>query len=221
MKITIEKKYLVVPVSSTAVSKKLCLFEGEGPERKLLIDYSCKIDLLHPKMMNRRADSLYAGEFSIVGARDYLYGQADWADVGIVKEDEYTLVFITTAPIADPEFYVPYYLGSTHLVYEPLWEACKTAFDKQGNQVSADDPKAVTISTNYATSLTTSISYGPYKLTFFELDKQITLERNENWYGYHDGRHLGQYQTDVISCQVISSHSTALLSFLSGDLDTI
>ena len=177
--------------------------------------------LLDGKMMNRRADSLYGGDFAIVGAKEYLYGECGWQDVGILKTGDYELVLITTAPVSDPEFYVPYNLTDTFLVYEPLWEDCKTAFDKQGNQVSADDPKAVTISTNYATSLTTSISYGPYKLTFFELDKQITLERNENWYGYHDGRHLGQYQTDVISCQVISSHSTALLSFLSGDLDTI
>lgn len=177
--------------------------------------------LLEGKMMNRRADSLYAGDFSIVGAKDYLYGKAKWEDVGILKTGEFELVLITTAPIADPAFYVPYNLTSTFLVYKPLWEACKTGFDKNGKPVPANSQEAVTISTNYATSLDTSISYGPYKLTFFELDKQITLERNENWYGYHDDRHLGQYQTDRISCQVLSSHSTALLAFLRGDLDTI
>ena len=177
--------------------------------------------LLDGKMMNRRADSLYAGDFAIVGAKDYLYGKAGWEDVGILKTGNYELVFITTAPIADPAFYVPYNLTSTFLVYQPLWEACKTGFDKNGKQVPADHPDAVTVSTNYATSLDTSISYGPYKLTFFELDKQITLERNHNWYGYHDDRHRGQYQTDRISCQVISSHSTALLAFLSGDLDAL
>lgn len=177
--------------------------------------------LLDGKMMNRRADSLYAGDFSIVGAKEYLYGEAGWENVGILKTGEYELVLITTSPIADPAFYVPYNLTSTYLVYEPLWESCKTYFDKNGNQVSAGNPDIASISTNYATSLATSISYGPYKLTFFELDKQITLERNEAWYGYHDDRHRGQYQTDRISCQVISSHSTALMAFLSGDLDSI
>ena len=177
--------------------------------------------LLDSKMMNRRADSLYAGDFAIVGAKEYLYGEGNWEDVGILKTGEYELVLITTAPIADPAFYVPYNLTSTYLVYEPLWESCKTYFDKNGNQVDAGSPDIASVSTNYGTSLATSISYGPYKLTFFELDKQITLERNESWYGYHDDRHLGQYQTDRISCQVISSHSTALLSFLSGDLDSI
>ena len=178
-------------------------------------------ELLDGRMQNRRADSLYAGEFSIVGAKDYLYGKCGWDEVGILKADDYTLVLITAAPVSDPAFTVPYYLTSTYLVYAPLWESCKTAFDKQGKEVPADSPDAATISTNYCTSLATSISYGPYKLTYFELDKQITLQRNEAWYGYADGNHLGQYQTDRISCQVLSSHATALLAFLSGDLDHI
>lgn len=177
--------------------------------------------LLDGRMMNRRADSLYAGDFAIYGAREYLYGHCDWEEVGIVKTGQYELVLITTAPVADPDFTVPYNLTATFLVYEPLWEACKICFDSKGNRVSPDSPEVASISTNYSTSLETSISYGPYKLSFFELDKQITLTRNENWYGYHDDRHLGQYQTDVISCQVIASHATALLAFLSGDLDQI
>ena len=182
--------------------------------------YSYK-ELLHPKMMNRRADSLYSGDFAIVGAKDYLYGNTGWENVGILKAGEYALVFITTAPIADPEFYVPYNLTSTYLVYEPLWEKCKTSFDKDGNTVPADSDKAVSITTNYSTSLETSMSYGPYKLTYFEQDKLITLGRNSLWHGYSDGKHLGQYQADEISCQVISGQSTALLAFLSGELDSI
>lgn len=177
--------------------------------------------LLDGRMHNRRADSLYAGEFAIVGAQDYLYGKISWEDVGILKTGEHELVLITTAPIADPDFYVPYQLTATFLVYEPLWEACKTYFDKDGQEVTADSAHIATISTNYCTSLETSISYGPYRLTYFELDKQITLQRNDRWYGYRDGRHDGQYQTDAISCQIIASHATALLAFLGGQLDTI
>ena len=178
-------------------------------------------ELLDGKMMNRRADSLYAGNFAIVGAKAYLYGEADWSEVGILKSGEYGLVFITTAPIADPEFYVPYNLTSTYLVYEPLWEQCKTYFDKDGNKVSADSENIASVTTNYSTSLATSMSYGPYKLTYFEPDKQITLQRNSFWHGYSDGKHLGQYQADEISCQVIANGSTALLAFLKGDLDTV
>ena len=182
--------------------------------------YSYK-ELLNRKMMNRRADSLYAGDFAIVGAKDYLYGKADWSKVGIIKTGEYGLVFITAAPVADPEFYVPYNLTSTYLVYEPLWEQCKRYFDKDGNQVEPDSAHVTSITTNYSTSVQTSMSYGPYKLTYFEPDKQITLQRNTLWHGYSDGKHLGQYQTDEISCQVLSNASTALLAFLKGDLDTL
>ncbi len=182
--------------------------------------YSYK-ELLHPKMMNRRADSLYAGDFAIVGAKDYLYGQTPWENVGILKTGEYSLVFITTGAVADPEFFVPYNLTSTYLVYEPLWEACKTGFDKDGNAVAADSAEALSITTNYSTSLATSMSYGPYMLTEFEQDKQITLQRNPLWHGYSDGKHLGQYQADTVSCQVISNQSTALLAFLSGELDRV
>ncbi len=182
--------------------------------------YSYK-ELLNGKMMNRRADSLYAGDFAIVGAKDYLYGKTTWDNVGIVKTGEYSIVLITTAAVADPDFYVPYYLTDTYLVYEPLWEECKTYFDANGKMVSADGPNVTSITTSYSTSLATSMSYGPYKLTYFEQDKQITLERNILWHGYSDGKHLGQYQTDKISCQVISSQSTALLAFLKGQLDSI
>lgn len=178
-------------------------------------------ELLDSKMRNRRADSLYAGDFAIVGAKDYLYGKTTWNNVGILKADEYAIVFITTSEIADPDFYVPYYLTDTFLVYEPLWEDCKTYFDKDGNIVSANSGNIDSITTNYSTSLATSMSYGPYKLTYFEQDKAITLDRNSLWYGYSDGKHLGQYQTDRISCQVISNQSTALLAFLKGDLDSI
>lgn len=182
--------------------------------------YSYK-ELLNGKMMNRRADSLYAGDFSIVNAKNYLYSKCGWEDVGILKTGEYELVFITEAPIASPGFYVPYYLNSTFLVYEPLWEQCKTYFDSKGNQVPADSPNVASISTNYCTSQETSISYGPYRLAYFERDKQITLERNPLWYGYSDAKHFGQYQTDRISCQVIGNHATALLAFLKGEIDSI
>lgn len=178
-------------------------------------------ELLDGKMMNRRADALYAGDFAVVGAKDYLYGKADWENVGILKEDDYTLVFITENPVLDGDFYVPYYLTSTYLVYEPLWEACKTYLDAEGNRVDADDPDVATVTTDYSTSLATSMSYGPYKLTYFEQDKSITLERNTLWYGYSDGKHFGQYQADRIRCQILSDQSTALLAFLGGELDSI
>ena len=156
----------------------------------------------------------------------YLYYEAsfaayDWENVGIIKTGEYEIVMITTAAIENPNYYVPYYLGSATLVYPELWETCKSYYDADGNAVGVDSDKIASITTKYGTSLDTTISYGPYKLTYFELDKQIKFERNENWYGYKDGKHLGQYQTDIIDCAVISEQETALLAFLAGQLDSV
>lgn len=49
MTIVIEKKYLAVPVNNHASSKKLCLYEKNGDERRLVMALDCKIDLLYPQ----------------------------------------------------------------------------------------------------------------------------------------------------------------------------
>ena len=130
-----------------------------------------------------------------------------WDNVGIIKTGEYEIVIITTLPTENPNYYVPYNLSSTYLVKEDLFESLK----------NPDDPKVNT----YGTSLETTASYGPYMMTYFELDKLYTLERNENWYGYKDGKHLGQYQTDRINVQLIDKHETQLLAFLNGEIDGV
>ncbi len=144
-----------------------------------------------------------------------------WDNVGIIKTGEYEIVMITENPTENPNYYVPYNLSSTYLVHPTLWEECKSFFDAEGNTVTADSENIANITTTYGTSAATTMSYGPYRLSYFELDKQYTLERNENWFGYKDGKHVGQYQTDVISVQVIAEHSTALLAFLNGEVDGV
>lgn len=142
-------------------------------------------------------------------------------EVGIVKTGEYELVMITANPTENPNYYVPYNLSSSYLVYEPMWEECKSFYDGDGNKVTADADNIVLITTNYCTTADKTMSYGPYRLSYFELDKQITFERNENWYGYKDGKHVGQYQTDIISCQVVAEHDTAIMKFAAGELDGV
>lgn len=143
-----------------------------------------------------------------------------WDDVGLKKVDDYTIDIILEAPISEPSFYVPYHLSGTWLVYKPLYEASKLFYDAAGNAVETEE-EAETVTTTYCKSVDATMGYGPYKLTYYEMDKLITLERNENWYGYSDGRHVGQYQTDIISCQVIVEQATALLAFLAGELDEV
>ena len=101
----------------------------------------------------------------------------DFEEVGLVAIDDYTIVIVIENELLNPGFYLPYYLSSTWLVNEQLYESCwKQTPDGLKNE--------------YMTSTSTSISYGPYVLSYFEGDKQITFTRNRNWYGYYDGKQV-------------------------------
>ncbi|MBQ8719748.1 MAG: hypothetical protein IJY65_01820 [Clostridia bacterium] len=151
---------------------------------------------------------------------DYTYPEADWSSVGLLKTGEYEIVIVYTAPVSQPGFYLPYNLSSTWLVKCDLYESLLKYYDKNGN-LTTDKSAAVKATSTYGTSLATNASYGPYVLTKFQADTELVFERNENWYGYKDGRHRGQFQTDKISVRVIKEHATALQSFLGGDITEI
>ena len=141
-----------------------------------------------------------------------------WDDVGFKKIDDYTLDFILEKPVNEPAFYVPYQL-SDFLVKKDLYESCKSFF-KDGAPVATEE-EADQVTTNYCKSLETNASYGPYVLTTFQLDKEWAVSRNENWFGYKDGNHLGQYQMDNYVATVIVDHSTQMLAFEKGELDGV
>lgn len=158
-------------------------------------------------------------------AADYLYTatiapETAWEDVGLIKVDDYTIDLVLEKPVEESAFYMPYNLGSNWLVYKPLYEECKTFFDANGKEVETEE-EAATVSTDYCKSLEKTIGYGPYKMTYFELDKQISFERNEEWYGYRDGKHIGQYQADNYSITVIGDHATQIMAFEAGQIDGV
>lgn len=156
---------------------------------------------------------------------EYLYTatiapETAWEDVGLVKVDDYTIDLILEKPVEEAAFYMPYNLSSNWLVYKPLYEECKTFFDAAGKAVETEE-EAETVSTDYCKSLEKTISYGAYKMSYFELDKQISYERNEEWYGYRDGKHVGQFQTDNYSVTVLSDHATQMMAFEAGQIDVV
>lgn len=132
--------------------------------------------------------------------------ETPWDEVGLIKTGDYQLIYITELPCDMFDFLTN--MTGNWIVYEDLYEA--------GMQ-TIEGLKA----TNYGTSVDTYKSFGPYKLTSFEVDKQFILERNENWYGYSDGKHEGQYQTTTIKIDVVGDHNTALQLFNSGKLDSV
>ncbi len=130
----------------------------------------------------------------------------EWSEVGLIKKDEYTLYYITAAEISEFYFYIA--MSSNWIVYKDLYEKGK----KEVNDL---------IATTYGTSLKTYMSFGPYKLSAYQKDKQMTFVKNDDWYGWSDGKHVGQYQTTKIVCDIISDHNTQLLKFNKGELDSV
>lgn len=280
---------------------------------------------LNPQMMNRRADSYYGGDFSIYGAKKYLYSQQEqiftpvadqyssieaavaaglnvyfdaagfwgatntdeiegsidgwvlWNDETLLDDGTPAEEWMSTKAIVEgymsylfgdysqylcfieenkdvgyswdgvgfiageqdgveyldmiienslrmPEFYVPYYNTSTCLVLESLYEDNKVYHYEDGSTTKGEvDPekKLESVTSVYCNTIETSAGYGPYSFTYFELDKQLVFERNESWYGYSDGMHLGQFQMDKYVIKIIDKHETALLAFLKGEIDDI
>ncbi len=146
--------------------------------------------------------------------------ETSWDDVGLVKVDDYTIDLILEKPMEEPSFYMPYNLSSNWLVYKPMYEELKVFTDADGKEVATEE-EAASVTSKYMKDVESSISYGPYKISYFELDKQISYERNPEWYGYRDGKHLGMYQTDKVSVQVLGEHATQVLAFEAGQLDGV
>jgi len=130
----------------------------------------------------------------------------EWETVGIKAVSDTEIVIILEDSLTG--FYLNYALGtSLGLVYLPMYDACES--------VDADGM----YSNTYGTTADTYMSFGPYKLTYFELDKQIIIEANPYWYGYYDADRAGQFQTTKIVIDWINDPETAMQAFLQGKLD--
>ena len=105
--------------------------------------------------------------------------------------------------------WAPYYFSSLPLVQKTKYEACKI------------EPAAgATLWTsNYNSTLATTASWGPYKLTQFEAGSHYKLEKNENWYGWNMEQYKNQYNITAINCRKVEEFDTKWMGFLKGDYD--
>ncbi len=133
------------------------------------------------------------------------YSSMDWSEVGLFASGEYELTIALEKSLSG--FYLLYALTDSWLVNETLYKSCEKV-----------DGDAYTNS--YGTTVDTTMSYGPYKLTGFQSDKLITLDKNEHWYGYNDEENKDLYQTTNISMEYIPEASTRLEMFINGQLDS-
>ncbi len=130
--------------------------------------------------------------------------ETPWENVGFVKNDDYTITLITSKPMTHFQFY--YGVASLSLVKKDLYEANKVT---TGNITKS----------RYGTSVEATASYGPYKIVDYQVDKSISLAKNENWYGYTDGKHKNMYQTTNVEYQFLTDPAQTLNLFLQGKLD--
>ncbi len=152
----------------------------------------------------------------------FVYGvpmpEVGFETVGLYKVDDYTINYVMQAQI--DYYYALTSFTSTWLVYEDLYEAGK-------------DTTGTLVTTDYGTSVETTMSYGPYKLESFQEDKQMVLVQNENWYGWEegedgtlvsytdylvDGENVQRYRTTKLVINVMTDDA-AKQAFLKGELD--
>lgn len=126
--------------------------------------------------------------------------------VGLVKSGEYQITLYLAAGITD--FFIKYNLSSNWIVKKDLYEAGKRTVNNLTK-------------TTYGTAIDNYMGYGPYKLSNYQKDKLISLTKNDKWYGWKDGKHVGQFQTTDIRIQIVPQHATALAMFEKGEIDEI
>ena len=137
----------------------------------------------------------------------------DFATVGLYKTGDYQVTLVLGKSLAG--FNLLYNLTSNWIVETELYDANL----KENNGVW---------SSTYNTNVATTLSYGPYKMTEYQTDKFMKFEKNENWYGYTDGKHIYKdptdgliypmYQTNIIETEVVAEAETRKMMFLKGEL---
>ena len=157
----------------------------------------------------------YEGNVAVYQANEDM--GATYDVVGCYKVDDYTIRYVNQTQIDFNYFLTS--LTSNWLVYEDLYEAGK---DTSGSLVTTD----------YNSSLETTMSYGPYRMESLQDGKQIVYVKNENYYLYTknedgtltavteylvDGEHVTAYQTDRVVIDVMDPDA-AKQAFLKGEL---
>lgn len=177
-----------------------------APENQILYSKSMLIEDLN-KFVSYQNKKTYKNAYLLP-----LFGQvkneefSDFGKVGIKAMDDYTLRLYLGQSISLLD--LKFALTGNWLVNVKRYDELKTT------------SSSGLVSTAYATkNVSNYMAYGPYKLTRYEEGKSFFISRNENWYGYTDGKHEGQYQMTGISTTIIESHDTARLEFEKGNLD--
>ncbi len=139
-------------------------------------------------------------------------------NVGLFATDDHTLTFVFKNPL-DGFYLMIYGMSTSYLVKTDLYDSLLK---------ETETAKGTVWSSTYNTSIETSPSYGPYKISQFQTDKSMHFVKNENWQGWNndsyyyvdpeDGQTYQMYQTTDIDIQYIKESETRKQMFLAGQL---
>lgn len=123
MKTVIEKKYIKVPVNTNATTKKLCFYEMNGEEKKLVMDFDCRLDFIDPTFTAYLDVSRFAGhelEYESIPYIDFTLTQCDEKNLDGLYEEKYR-PFVHFTPqsgwLNDPNGMIKYH-GTYHMFYQ-------------------------------------------------------------------------------------------------------
>lgn len=209
---------------------------GEGKDKgkatKLLLDANTVVNLqnliaqLHGAADVAAYDAARSNDgYAFIEWQEMVFLGSDFPVIGfdkvglfVDKDNANKLIVVLDIPLdlleADGKtlgYKAAYNFNSLPLVKRDLYEANKVE-PKEGSKLWTS---------KYNSSLESTASWGPYKLTKFQSGKQYILERNTNWYGYNMPEYEGQYQTDRIVCDTIEQWNTAWLAFQKGNIAQI
>ena len=138
-------------------------------------------------------------------------------NVGLFADGDLSLVIILDKPLQLLE-------EDGSLSYKAAYNISSLPLDQEA-KYEANKRKPQTGSTlwtsTYNSSLSSTASWGPYKLTSFQSGKQYILEKNENWYGYNIDLYKDQFKTSRIVCETIPEWKAAWEKFLKGNITSI
>ncbi len=161
----------------------------------------------------------YASTYTGIESVDYEAGY-DFANVGLFKSGDNKLTYVFRNSLDG--FYLKIYAMDSFWLIDP------EEYDKYLKEMKTASGSVW--SSTYDTNAATAVSYGPYKVSDYQLDKSMHFVRNDSWFGYKDGNHTyvdpvdgetyNMFMTDEIDTQVITETATAKNMFLSGQLMT-
>lgn len=153
----------------------------------------------------RRANLFTGGSLPIKGAKAYydatISGTGDWSSVGIKQVDDYSFVIEFANNVN--QWDVIYNLGS--FVFAPV-HAATYNINK----------------TTYGTSMDRFMASGPYKLSYWEKDKEYRFTKNENYFAWNAAEETLEVDRPLFenfSFTIVKDSNAALQLFKEGLLD--